>query len=711
MANPRREAQAPKTPRSTRRKPARPSERDTRRRVAAQVEELEALGARVRRRKLPLRRAARCVTEAIARNVRARRVAISFFDESRTCMEVVDRYDCVSRRHSSGLRVPIAGGAAFLSRLARNEPLDLPDVTKIAYFRDLGDSGMMAAGVRSVLVVPVLAGGEMAGVLSLSHEGRPRRWSPMDRLMGIAGAQIVATIYEGERRERAERAYRESERIRRAFDRTTSDTIFIADRECRISYVNDHAARELARSPSEVVGRTVFELFPPQISERQAKNIRAVLDSGEASHVEAVHEFARGTVWLDTWLVPLADDEGRVEAVMGVSRDVSERHRLAEEQRRVENLKSLGFLAGGLAHDFNNILTAALGNLTLARAAPEDRASLLACLGGAMEALASAKDLSNQLLVFSKGGAPRRKLTSLADLVRASTQFTLRGSGVACAFEIAPDLRSAEVDEGQVSHVINNIVLNSVQAQPKGGRIEVKAENVRLPDGSPTPLGEGEYVHISIRDRGPGIPQEHLARVFDPYYTTKAGGSGLGLATCHTIVTNHGGHLRAESRVGEGTTLHVYLPASGASAPARRVGTKRIRKGTGRVLVVDDDPSVRETARRLLVKLGYECGMAADGREGALLYREAFERRERYDAVLMDLTLPGSAGGQEAMAEILRIDPDAMGIVSSGYSSDDVLSNPSIHGFRAALLKPYGVEDLARVLHAVIVVPRPTARR
>ncbi len=697
-----RPGKASKTRRSARGEASRPREGDTRTRVAAQVEELEALGARVRRRTLPLGRAARSVTESVARNVRVQRVAISFLDESRTCMEVVDRYDCATRRHSSGLRVPVAGSAALLSRLARNEPLAFPDVKKVPFLRGLGESGVMPADVRAVLVVPVLAGGQMAGVLSLSHVGRPRQWTPMDRLMAIAGAQVVAAIHEGERRERAERAYRDSERIRKALDRTASDSIFIADRACRISYVNEHAARELRRPSSEIVGRTVFELFPPHISERQARNLRKVFDSGEAVHVEAVTEYPRGTAWLDTWLVPLAGADGRAEAVMGVSRDVTARHQLEEEQRRVENLRSLGYLAGGIAHDFNNILTAALGNLTLARAHPEDRTELLACLDGALEALASAKDLSKQLLVFSQGGAPRRKLASLADLVRASTQFTLRGSGVACDFDVATDLWSAEVDEGQVSQVINNIVLNAVQAQPDGGRIEVKAENVRLPDGSPTPIAAGDYVRVSWRDHGPGVPQEQLARVFDPYYTTKAGGSGLGLTTSHTIVTKHGGHLRAESRVGEGTTLHVYLPASRSAAPARRESTKRLRNGTGRVLVVDDDPSIRETARRLLGKLGYRCAAAADGREGARLYREAIENGERFDAVLMDLTLPGSAGGKEAMAEILRIDAKARGIVSSGYSSDDVLSNPSAHGFQSALLKPYGVEDLAQALHTLI---------
>jgi len=401
---------------------------------------------------------------------------------------------------------------------------------------------------------------------------------------------------------------------------------------------------------------------------------------------------------------PIIDHNNRIIGVVLVFRDITEKKRMEEELIRAQKLESLGVLAGGLAHDFNNLLTAVLGNVSLAMmyCRPEDK--IIARLKEAEKASLRARDLTQQLLTFSKGGAPVKKVTRIADTLKDSAWFAVRGSNVRCDLTVDHDLWLAEIDEGQISQVIHNLIINAYQSMPEGGVIRVSAANAVLgpENDSSLPLSAGEYVKISVTDEGHGIPQDFLSKIFDPYFTTKTKGSGLGLATCYSILRNHGGTITVESEVGIGSTFDVYLPASSQKVVEKKQNEGRIIPGTGTVLVMDDEQMLRDVVGELLNTLGYAVGFAADGVETIEAYWKAKEAGRPYDCIVMDLTIPGGMGGKEAIQRLREIDPHVKAIVSSGYSDDPVMADYRRHGFRGVVAKPYDAKELSEVLYRVI---------
>jgi len=401
---------------------------------------------------------------------------------------------------------------------------------------------------------------------------------------------------------------------------------------------------------------------------------------------------------------PIVDGVGQVHGAVLVFQDITVRKQLEAELRKVEKLSSLGILAGGIAHDFNNILTGILGNLSLALISYQDQELLLPRLAEAERAALRARDLVQQLLTFAKGGAPVKEVASLPEIIRESACFTCRGSRVRPEFHLAPDLWPAEVDPAQFSQVIQNLILNAVQAMPQGGCIIITAENVRLGPDSGLPLPEGDYVKIGVRDQGVGIPRAYLHKIFDPYFSTKQKGSGLGLATAYSIIKNHDGYITVSSEPGEGTEFHIYLPASRKRpAPSRTLSAAEPPvPGRGRVLVMDDDDTVRSVAGKILAHLGYEADFAPDGEEALRLYTQAQAAGQPFDVVIMDLTIPGGMGGKEAIRHLLKMAPEARVIVSSGYADDPIMTHYQEYGFKGVIRKPYRVhtfsEELARVL-------------
>jgi len=382
--------------------------------------------------------------------------------------------------------------------------------------------------------------------------------------------------------------------------------------------------------------------------------------------------------------------------------DITEHKRMEEELLKAEKLESVGILAGGIAHDFNNILTGIMGNIGLAKmyAKPEGRVHQR--LAEAERASLRAKDLTRQLLTFAKGGAPVKQAASIAGLIIDSAGFSVRGTNVRCAFSVPDDLWPVELDEGQMSQVISNLVINAVQAMPEGGTIQVRAKNVTVDEEQMPALKAGRYVQVTVEDQGIGISEEHLPKIFDPYFTTKQKGSGLGLAICYTIVKNHNGTITVDSELGEGATFNIYLPATHKEIPNRRVVETMIPAGKGRILVMDDEQVVREVAAEMLSHLGYEVETAGDGAEAIVKYEEAKETGRPYDAVIMDLTVPGGLGGKEAIRQLHEIDPEAKAIVSSGYANDAIMANFRRYGFDGVVSKPYSVQELSRKLHEVI---------
>ncbi|MFQ5809973.1 MAG: response regulator [Armatimonadota bacterium] len=399
---------------------------------------------------------------------------------------------------------------------------------------------------------------------------------------------------------------------------------------------------------------------------------------------------------------PLRDASGNVIAAIEMVEDVTDRKRAEEAMLRASKLDSVALLAGGIAHDFNNVLMGVLGNISIAKAHADANDGIAASLARAEKACHHATQLTHQLLTFAKGGAPVRETAALPELIEDSADFALRGSAVKCKLLIADDLWPAEIDEGQISQAISNLTINAEQAMPDGGTITVRAENVPVGAEEFPALGDGRYVKISIQDEGIGIPADHLSRVFDPYFTTKQKGSGLGLATTHSIVERHDGAIAVESEQGVGTTFHLYLPASGKPASAKRQHEVEAIAGTGRILVMDDEEMVRDVAARMLTHLGYEVECAADGTEAIDMYRQALESEEPFDAVIMDLTVPGAMGGREAVRELLKVDAQAKVIASSGYSTDSLMADREEYGFCAVAPKPYRVDELAQTVHKVL---------
>jgi PAS domain S-box-containing protein len=404
---------------------------------------------------------------------------------------------------------------------------------------------------------------------------------------------------------------------------------------------------------------------------------------------------------------PIRDSKNEVAGVVLVFRDITERQRNEAERRKAETLEQLGLLAGGIAHDFNNLLTAIIGNISLASLLlpPDDEMGTR--LNDAKNASMRARDLAQQLLTFARGGAPIKKTASIGKLIQDTVSFSLRGTHSRSEFLFGADLWPAEIDPGQISQVIANLVVNADQAMPNGGTLRVSCDNFSY-DSTATPgipdLLPGDYIRIAIRDEGVGIAEETLKRIFDPYFTTKPKGNGLGLATTYSIIKNHNGLICVDSKVHYGSTFTLYLPALRhhelPAEPPRQLN--EVISGTGRILIVDDEEAIRALVEFTLERLGYQVTQAESALEGVEIYRQKLEEGERFDAVILDLTLPGGMGGKEALKKLIEIDPTVNAIVSSGYAMDATMSRYQDFGFRGVIAKPYEAAELGKIVHEVI---------
>lgn len=401
-------------------------------------------------------------------------------------------------------------------------------------------------------------------------------------------------------------------------------------------------------------------------------------------------------------LAPIRDKAGRTGGLVLVFHDITKQLQMEDELVRAQKLESLGILAGGIAHDFNNILSGILMKTQLALRALGKGNDPTRFLTSVEDATQLATGLTQQLLTFAKGGEPIKETLLLKELLLETAVFSLRGSKVRCKFEISEDLWPCEVDKGQLSQVINNLVINAVQAMPNGGTIRVEAENVQLAsDQSLGDLPEGAYVKVSVHDEGVGIAPADLGRIFDPYFTTKAKGHGLGLTTSHSIIEKHGGRITVQSELEKGSTFTLYLPAVPKGDEKTPDKIDVVAHGTGRVLVMDDERIIRDSIGELLGELGYRTEFANDGAQALALYERALTEGDPILAVIMDLTIAGGMGGKEAIQKLLAIDPTASAIVCSGYSKDPVMADFRSYGFSAVLVKPFRIEEVSRVLAEV----------
>lgn len=383
--------------------------------------------------------------------------------------------------------------------------------------------------------------------------------------------------------------------------------------------------------------------------------------------------------------------------------DITERRKIEDELLKAQKLESIGILAGEIAHDFNNFLQGIVGNISLAQTLTKPGEKIYERLLEAEKASESAKNLTQQLLTFAKGGEPILKLASVNEIAKDATNLGLLGSNVKGVFHLSNDLWNAEVDKGQISQVINNLVINAKQATPNGGIIKVITENKILNEDNVFSLKAGHYVKISIEDHGVGISEENLTKIFDPFFTTKPNGNGLGLATCYSIIKKHNGNISVESKVGIGTTFNIHIPA----LPDKKLEVVKKKEeiefsGSGKILVMDDEGFIRELASAMLSSMGYKVAFAEDGNEALDKYKDALQAGEPFDLVIMDLTIPGGMGGKETIIKLKEIDPNAKAIVSSGYSNDFMLSEFVKYGFSGILAKPYRRNELIDVLVKVL---------
>ena len=496
--------------------------------------------------------------------------------------------------------------------------------------------------------------------------------------------------------------------------RAIGDGVITTDVNGKVIMLNSEAEKLTGWSSKEGIGQPLKSVFDVTIdlaaqAKAQKSGYRSEAQSILLNLPENVTLTSRdgNERVIEQVASPIRDNKNEVAGVVLVFRDITARQRAETERRKAETLEQLGLLAGGIAHDFNNLLTAIIGNISLASVLLPPNDEMAERLDDAKNASLRARDLAQQLLTFARGGTPIKKTASIGKLIQDTVSFSLRGSHNRSEFEFGVDLSSAEIDAGQISQVIANLVVNADQAMPNGGTLHVSCENFSY-SATTTPavpdLAAGDYVRIRIRDEGVGIPAKYMKRIFDPYFTTKPKGSGLGLATAYSIIKNHSGLMTVESEVHVGTTFTIYLPAAldqEMPVEAPRTFTPAM-PGTGRVLVVDDEDAIRDLVEFTLTRLGYKVWQAATALAGVNIYREKFEAGERFDAVILDLTLPGGIGGKEALKKLIEIDPTVNAIVSSGYATDATMSRYQDFGFRGVIAKPYEAAELGKIVHDVI---------
>ncbi len=399
---------------------------------------------------------------------------------------------------------------------------------------------------------------------------------------------------------------------------------------------------------------------------------------------------------------PIRDAHSKIRGVVLVFRDVTEKHKTERELLKTKKLESIGVLAGGIAHDFNNILTGIFGNIELAKLKIPEEHPAYTFLDTAYRALEKATHLTKQLLTFAKGGDPILEAVNLKSVVQSTVDFNLSGSNVKAEFNLSDNLWQVKADKGQMSQVIANLIINAKEAMPEGGSLYIKAENVE----NPLPALKGCFVKLTIKDSGIGIPKEFLEKIFDPYFSTKQTGSGLGLSTVHSIVVKHNGYISVDSTIGAGTTFIIYIPTEKHSCKNPFSTSKRHDKSTdsvsAQILIMDDEVMVRDVTEAMLGSCGYKVDFAADGKDAIEKYTSAAESGQPFDIVIMDLTIPGGVGGEEAIKKLLLINPDAKVIVASGYSTDSIMANYSNYGFKGRIVKPFQLNELVNEIARVM---------
>ena len=511
---------------------------------------------------------------------------------------------------------------------------------------------------------------------------------------------------------RTEEALREKEAHYRLLMENVSDVVWKVDGNYCLTYISPVDERIRGYKAEEMLGRHVFDFFDEEgiasltkiATKRQELELHGV-PIGTMTF-EARHRCKDGRwLWAEVSSTPERDAHGTIIGYYGTTREITERKEHEKELLRIEKLESLGVLAGGIAHDFNNILTGITGNISFAKIFLDDTHKSFKPLAEAEKASERAGNLARQLLTFARGGDPVKKVVSIQHLLNETISLALSGSNVMGAMALSDSIHSIEADEGQLNQVFHNIIINAKQAMPGGGTLTVSAQNKTLDNLNSMALPGGSYVRISFTDQGCGISEADQKRIFDPYFTTKSSGNGLGLSLSHSIINRHGGHISVKSETGEGSTFVIHLPSFGETHSLHKLDSIAQTVGvhaSGSILVMDDEEIIRGITTELLEYLGYQATTCGNGTEAIEKYQAAMELGMPFSAVILDLTIPGGMGGMEASQQILTIDPKACLIVSSGYSDDPIMSGYSRYGFHGAIAKPYKITEFGQLLSSLL---------
>ena len=487
--------------------------------------------------------------------------------------------------------------------------------------------------------------------------------------------------------------------------RSIGDGVIATDKDGKVILINKTAERLLGWTQKEAFGKPLHKFFYVVDNDagRTYEDLASTtINKNEIVQLNAVVLISKDLkkIYINSNCAPIKSVSGENIGVVVVFQDITAKLRTDTELIKTEKMESLGILAGGIAHDFNNLLAVILANLQLAQIKMERGDDIKKYLSETIETTRKASELTKQLLTFSKGGAPIKQPASIADLIKDTVNFCLTGSNLKCIFKISEDLKTIEIDAGQISQVLNNIIINAKQAMPKGGLIEIHTDNIIIEDD--IRYKPGQYVRLIIKDHGPGISQENLSKIFDPFFTTKPNGSGLGLATSYSIIKKHDGYIEVESTEGAGASFLIYLPASDSHPEQSGLRVDLTQAGNGKILLMDDEETIRKVVEEILTYSGYQVVSAKDGNEAVAIYRSAFEKGQPFDVVIMDLTIPGGMGGQEALTHLLAINPAVKAIVSSGYANDPIIADYQKYGFAGVVIKPYKFDELIEILAKVL---------
>ena len=562
------------------------------------------------------------------------------------------------------------------------------------------------------LGLPIYCNNELVGMAGISN--RPGGYNQeivddLTFLMNFLGFLIKSYQKDRERKffeskiQIQSKELNEANNLLRAVNESNLDLQFTLDMDGTITNYHAHNKNDLYLAPEKFFGKKMHEILPKNVAVQFRKAFDEVLSSNTLVSFNYMLLMPKGECTFNARVVSLEDNK-----VVVTVRDITEHMKMEAEILKVRKLESIGVLAGGIAHDFNNILSGLFGNIELAKMKLTKEHAAYHNIQIAIQAFDRATQLTQQLLTFAKGGTPQLEAASMKQIIRESIDLNLSGSNVRSVLNLSDNLWQVNVDKGQISQVISNLTINAKQSMPNGGTLTIDAENVKDIKSNARKNLSGDYLKITIMDEGVGITHKNIEQIFDPYFTTKQSGSGLGLATVHSIITKHNGHISLESQVGKGTTFTIYLPADknfldlADTTQTCIVGESKFC--SGHLLVMDDDEAVRELLSDMLESYGYTVDLAADGKEALNKYLTASKNNNSFDVVIMDLTIPGGMGGKEAIAKFTEMDPQVKVIVSSGYSTDPIMANYDDYGFSGRLAKPFKLADMGKEISRVMAL-------